>query len=458
MSAFATLVRIALRNLVQAPTRTALLSAAIGIVTAMLVLMLSIAGGIEDNLIRSATTLSAGHVSVAGFFKAKQGDSTPVVTDARAIRQIIEEQTPGLDYIVSRQRGWAKLISPTASLQAGLTGIEVASEGRMLATLQLAPESEYVPDGGDAAGLSSGGPTPGDLQRLGEPGAMLLFSSQARRLGVRVGDTLTVQTETRGGQTNTLDVEVVAVARDVGLLSSFAVFTRSEDLIALYQLNPDTTGAFWVYLDDIDDSEAVMNHLREVFVERGYPVMDHVPAPFFFKFDSVAGEDWLGQKLDLTTWRDEVSFLTWILTAFDTLTWLLSLVLVAIIAVGIMNALYNAVRERTRELGTLRAIGMTRRQVLAMVLLEALFLGLFATVAGALVGSAAVLGVDAMRLTVPVEAVRFILLSDRLHLVVRPGAVAAAVLALTLLTGLAAVWPALRAARLRPVTAMQHTE
>src|SRR5688572_2217283 len=106
MGALWTLLRIALRNLVQARTRTALLSAAIGLVTAMLVGMLSIAGGIEDNLIRSATTLSAGHVSVAGFFKIKPTDSAPVVTRASEIRKILEESTPGLDYIVDRQRGW----------------------------------------------------------------------------------------------------------------------------------------------------------------------------------------------------------------------------------------------------------------------------------------------------------------------------------------------------------------
>ncbi|MEZ4238002.1 MAG: FtsX-like permease family protein [Myxococcota bacterium] len=449
MSALGTLIRIALRNLVQARTRTALLSTAIGIVTALLVVMLSIAGGIEDNLIRSATTLSAGHVSVAGFFKAKPGDSAPVVTDAAAIRAILEQETPGLDYIVDRERGWAKLISPTASVQAGLSGIDVAEEGRLLEQLQLAPEREYVEGGGDA--------TPGDFGRLSERGAMVLFSSQAKRLGLRVGDTLTVQTETRGGQTNTLDAVVVAVARDVGLLSSFAVFARADDLRELYQLNADTTGAFWVYLKDIDDSEAVMDRLREVLTAHGYRVMDHVAAPFFMKFDTVAGEDWVGQKLDLTTWRDEVSFLTWILTGFDTLTWMLSLVLVAIIAVGIMNALYNAVRDRTREIGTLRAIGMTRRQVLAMFLLEALFLGLFATTVGALVGSAVVLAVDSLQWRVPIDAVRFVLLSDKLHLVVRPAAVISAVGALTLLTAVAAVWPSLRAARLRPVTAMQHT-
>lgn len=450
MSKILVIARIALRNLVQARTRTALLGSAIALVTGMLVLLLSLAGGIEDNLVRSATTLSAGHVSVAGFFKAKPTDASPVVTDAARIRAILERETPGLDYIVDRQRGWAKLVSQTGSMQSGLSGIDLAQETRLVEQLELAPEREYVEGGGDA--------TPGSFRDLGKPGALVLFTAQARRLGVRVGDSVTVTTETRGGQTNTVDLLVVAVARDVGLLSNFAVFTNGEDLKTLYQLNPDTTGAFWVYLKDIDQAEAVMNHLREVLVREGFPVMDHVPAPFFFKFDTVSGEDWTGQKLDLTIWRDEVSFLTWVLTAFDAVTFSLSLVLVAIIAVGIMNALFNAVRERTREIGTLRAIGMQRPQVLAMLLLEALFLGAFATVGGAAVGMVVAAGIDAAHWKVPVDAVRAILLADTLHLVIRPGAVTAAVVALTTLTGLSAVWPAIRAARMPPVTAMAHAE
>ena len=313
-----------------------------------------------------------------------------------------------------------------------------------------APERDYRKDGGDAA--------PGRFEDLANPGAVVLFASQARRLEVVVGDAITVQTETRGGQTNTLDLQVVAVARDVGLLSNFAVFVTAADCRTLYQLNPDTTGAFWVYLQDIGDAEDAMNHLREVFAREGYVVMDHVPQPFFMKFDSVAGEDWTGQKLDLTIWRDEVSFLTWILTAFDTVTWMLSVILVAIIAVGIMNALYNAVRERTREIGTLRAIGMSRGQVLAMILLEALLLGALATTAGAAAGAIVALAIDAARFVIPVDAVRAILLADTLHLVVRPRAVATAVVSLTLLTGLAAIWPAVRAARLRPITAIGHAE
>jgi ABC-type lipoprotein release transport system permease subunit len=185
---------------------------------------------------------------------------------------------------------------------------------------------------------------------------------------------------------------------------------------------------------------------------------DHESNPFFFKFEAVQGEDWTGQKLDVTWWQDEVSFLTWVLTAFDTVTWSLTLILVVIIAVGIMNAMWNAVRERTREIGTMRAIGMTQTRVLVLFLLEALFLGLGATTAGATLGAAIALGVDAARIPVPSDAVRTILLSNELNLAVQLPSLLTAVVFLTAFTGLSALWPAIRASRLQPVKALTHTE
>jgi len=50
------LLRIAYRNLVQARRRTTLLSLAVGLVTMLLVVLLSISRGIEDNLVKAATT------------------------------------------------------------------------------------------------------------------------------------------------------------------------------------------------------------------------------------------------------------------------------------------------------------------------------------------------------------------------------------------------------------------
>lgn len=445
-----TLLRLAFRNLVQARRRSLLLGSAIAIVTALLVLLLSISAGIRDNLVRSATTLSAGHVVVGGFYKVTPGSVAPVLDGATRLRQIVEENTPGLDYIIDRGRGWAKVVSPTGSTQAGLHGVDLAREPRFASALQLAAEKEYEDGGTDEV--------KGDLSRLGEPDTAVIFANQARRLEVDVGDVLTIQTETVGGRTNTVDVTVVAVARDVGLLSTFSLYIPQTTLRSLYQLDDDTTGAVWVYLKDIDDADATMAHLREVFAREGYAIMDHEANPFFFKFETAAGEDWTGQKLDLTTWDDEVSFLTWVVTAFDSVTLFLVGILVVIIAVGIMNAMWNAVRERTREIGTMRAIGMTRGRVLALFLGEATLLGLLSTATGAALGAVVALAVDAAAIPVPIDAMRTILLSDTLHLAPSVGGLAGAVLALTLFTSLSALWPALRAAWMRPIVALGHAD
>ena len=68
--------------------------------------------------------------------------------------------------------------------------------------------------------------------------------------------------------------------------------------------------------------------------------------------------------------------MTWTLQALQGLTCVLIVILIAIVVIGIMNTMWIAIRERTREIGTLRAIGMHRRGVLWMFLLESLMLGL----------------------------------------------------------------------------------
>lgn len=66
----------------------------------------------------------------------------------------------------------------------------------------------------------------------------------------------------------------------------------------------------------------------------------------------------------------------------------LALVAVLVAGLGILNTLAMGVLERVREIGVLRAIGMSRRQASRMVVVEGIVLGLVGTVLGALVGLA----------------------------------------------------------------------
>ena len=115
------LILIALRNLIQAKRRTAFLGTALSLVTMLLVLLMALSQGITENVIRSATTLTTGHVNVGGFYKSSSNDSSPIITKAAALKALVEDEVKGdVDYVVTRHRGWARLVGDEAALQSML--------------------------------------------------------------------------------------------------------------------------------------------------------------------------------------------------------------------------------------------------------------------------------------------------------------------------------------------------
>ena len=425
---------IAFRNLGTHRRRTLLLGGAIAGVTALLVVLMGLSTGMKDTMLRSATTLATGHVNVGGFYKVTAGQSAPVVTGYPKIIEQVRKDVPELDYIVQRGRGWVKIVSEVGSSQVGLGGIDVQAEPGIRKVLQIKE---------------------GSLDELAKPDTVLLFEKQAKRLEVKVGDTVTLSAPTLRGTNNTVDVRVAAIAANVGLMSDFNIFVPNSTLRGLYQLKDDTTGAIYLYLQDVSQVPAVQARLRQTLAASGHELMDNDPRAFWMKFEVVNREGWTGQKLDITNWEDEISFINWTLTALNGLTGVLIFVLLVIICVGIMNTLWIAIRERTREIGTLRAIGMQRTRVLAMFVFEALTLGLLGTLAGALIGLVVCLSINAADVVVP-EVVAVFIMSEKLNLAVNPGSVLGAMVFITACTTAISLIPSFLAARMKPVTAMHH--
>ena len=428
-------LQLAARNLTRHTRRNVFLGGALASVTALLVLLGGLSAGVESSMMESATVLMTGHVNVGGFYKVTSGTAAPLVTDYPKVLEETRKHVPELDYATVRVRGWAKGVSERSSMDLVLSGVDVRHEPGFPKVVRV---------------LS------GRLEDLTQPGTLLLFEDQARRLEVQVGDVVTLSAPTFRGQNNTADVRVVAIAQNAGLISAFTAFLEASTLRGLYNLREGNTGAIHLYLRDPRASARVAARLRDALSAAGWRVMDANPQPYWMKLmQTVPNEDWTGQKLDMTTWEDEMSFMSWILSAVRTLSTLLVFILMVIVVIGILNTLAIAIRERTREIGTLRAIGMQRRKVLWLFLLEAFLLGAAGTTLGALAGAGLGALVNAARLGVP-ESVQMFLLQQQLTLRLESRTVAAAVVALTLLTTLAAILPARRAARLRPVTAMHH--
>ncbi len=152
---------------------------------------------------------------------------------------------------------------------------------------------------------------------------------------------------------------------------------------------------------------------------------------------SAAADD----RYDLGGLSDFVDILRTILLAFAGVAMVVG-------AFTIFNALSIAVAQRTRELGLLRMVGASRRQVRRTVLMEALAIGLGASVAGIGAGLVLAMGLDSlfssMGLGLPMAGMSL-----------SGGTVAAALLVGAGVTLVAAMLPARRATKVAPVAALR---
>lgn len=407
---------------------------AIAGVTALLVFLGCLSSGVQKTMLESAKTVATGDLNVGGFYKVTAGQCAPLVTDYKKIQAIIEKTLPDLELVTARGRGWARLVSDQNSMQVGIAGVDMTHEPRLPKVLKLKE---------------------GKLEDLAKPGNILIFESQAKKLKVKTGDSMVFSVLTDRGVNNTVDVRVCGVAEDMGLLTSWNVFLPQETLDRLDQTNDTTTGALLIYIKNMKRIPEDMDLLRKALTANGYTVMDRASKAFWMKMQEVNKEEWTGQKLDITTWDDEISYVTWTLHAIDGLSFLLTSVLLVIIAVGIMNTLWIAIRERTREIGTLRAIGMRRRLVMLMFLLEAFCLGAMGTAAGAVLGCLVALGMNALQLPVP-QGAQFFTMSTTLKFALEPARILGGMVTITLCCTVVSLIPSFKAARMKPVTAISQ--
>ena len=187
-------------------------------------------------------------------------------------------------------------------------------------------------------------------------GGIVLAEHIARERHLALGDTLPM-TFARTGRQN---LRIVGLLRDqdadglsTGYLISLATFGRN------YSENVDAS--VFVKLADGVDSAAGGSSLGAALAD--YPTVDV---------------------------RDQGSAVAGRLQAIDQVLGMVTVLLlltVVIATMGIANTLALSMLERTREIGLLRAVGMTRRQLRAMVRSEALLVAALAVLVGLLLGT-----------------------------------------------------------------------
>ncbi len=127
--------------------------------------------------------------------------------------------------------------------------------------------------------------------------------------------------------------------------------------------------------------------------------------------------------------------------------------IVLVAAFNIVSTLVMVVVDRTREIGILKAMGLTKRDTLLVFLLQGLWIGAIGTAAGVLLGVGASVAVERYQLIpIPPE----VYLVDRLPVAVSPLDVAWIVGVSMAISFAATIYPARQAAKLAPVDAIRH--
>ena len=125
---------------------------------------------------------------------------------------------------------------------------------------------------------------------------------------------------------------------------------------------------------------------------------------------------------------------------------------------GIINTMLMSVFERIHEFGVLMAVGMKNRRLFVMILLEAFLLGISGTVIGAVIGYLIYLPLadSGINLSAFADGLNSIGSGSVIYPILTPESIVSAIFVIPAIAVLGAIYPALRAARLDPITAIRH--
>jgi putative ABC transport system permease protein len=250
----------------------------------------------------------------------------------------------------------------------------------------------------------------GDVMRPG-PGLVVISEPFSLRNQVRQGDTILLPTPA-----GDRPFRVAGVYYDYTSDRGYAVMDRSDWL--RYGGGPEAT-SLAVYLQPGAGAERIRQALSERTASRA---------------------------LLITLNREVKANVMRIFDRTFAITWVLEAIAISVAVLGIANALLALVLERRRELGILRYLGASGRQLRRLVVIEAALLGLLACAAGLLLGF-----VLSLVLIYVINRQSF---GWTIQFSLPVGFLALATLAIYAVTCLSALFPARQAARIDPVDAV----
>ncbi len=400
-------IMLALRNLLRHRSRTVATITAIGIGVACMIL----AGGfVKDIFIQlgEATIHSqTGHIQLArqGFWAARARASDMHMIDSPDKLKENLARLSGLDQVVARVNFVGMLNNGKRDLGIIGDGIEPDGESKIGSFMR------YIK---------------GRALTNGDSDGMVIGQGIAKSLNLKVGDRITLLVNLSKGAINTMDFQIVGI---------FQSFSKEFDAravripLAAAQELLDTRAAHLLVmtLQRTEDTDRIASSIKNIVQNESVEVM---------------------------TWKGLSDFFEKTVQLYDAQFGVLRLIISFMVLLSVANSINMTLFERTKEFGTLLALGDRPKTVVALIMTEAVLLGLIGATVGMFFGCVAAWSISAIGIEMPPPPNSNLGYMALIRL--EPTAVLTSGAIGFFATFLASIFPALRTAKLNIVDALRH--
>jgi len=407
-------IKIALRNILKNKRRSfvTLLAISIGFTA------VSLFRGYTDNTYEGLRTSAIrgeglGHLTIykAGWIEKGKIDPDKYMFSMEDIKRIIDIAEEEEDVLL-------------ATPQLHLSGL--VSNGN-ISTIFLAqgviPRDDKTIKGAWAAFR----PVRGNVLDEKKPYGIEMTEDLAKHLNLSPGADGVVMASTLDGQMNAMDIQISGVY-DSGSDATNDKYMRVPFSFAQSLYDTEKADRIIVLLDDWKKTEQARTRLQGRLSRAGL-------------------------KCEIKTWNELSLFYSKVKGMFDMIFMFLFSIVFIIVVMSTVNTMGMAVLERTREIGTLRALGLKRRGVSFLFAIEGSLLGLIGSILGVMLNVGVWAVIRAVEPTYIPPGV-----STPVPLIVNllPQAMFTLMVFLIFLSLIAAILPARRAAKQNVVDALGH--
>jgi len=265
------------------------------------------------------------------------------------------------------------------------------------------------------------------LEKSGRMPPLLIGKKLAERLQLKVGSKINVQMVDLNGDLSSKGFRICGIFKtDNTTFDEMQLFVLYEDLQSQLGIENNAAHEIAILVKSGDEAAIIKPAIEKI-------------AP----------------KLNIQTWKElspEMSMLT---DYMDEYMYIFILIILLALCFGIINTMLMAVLERIKEIGMLMAVGMNKRRIFAMIILESVMLTLTGGIFGIIIGT----GVTKIFETKPIDVSMFAEglekygFSAQIYTSLKPENLVM-VTFLVIVTGmLSAIYPARKALKLNPAEA-----